>query len=249
MAKYCPKCGNENKDSSKFCESCGEQLPESATVSAASDIPPSSKPKGGWWSQQSTGVKAGIALGGLCCLGIIAVIVIFGLFTPDLSTLNTTSSNTTPASTTALTQTFSKSGITFNYPSDWESTDAKYATSGDSQELGALRGSSDFGVIVNKQDMTATVKEAYENTKNSLKTATEISPQLLSESQITVNGITAYEMIYTYKGDNSKEFKSMYVIIGKDGQVVYYLQFIDSLSSFDSNKKVMDDIVNTIKIQ
>lgn len=238
MGKFCPECGKENVDSAEFCENCGEELPKSATVSAASDIP-STKPKGGWWGQQSTGVKAGIALGGLCCLGLIVFVVFFGFFIPDLSTINTTS----------LDKTFSKGGITFDYPSDWETKKTKSSTD-NTQNIGVLVSPSDFGVFVDKENIPegVTVKEAYENTKKNFKKDPS-TIEFMGESQQTVNGIKAYEMIFTLDAGDDKINKVKYLVLGKNGQVVYYLQFMCPESSFDSNEKVMDDIIDTIEIQ
>ncbi|HOI41073.1 MAG TPA: PsbP-related protein [Methanobacterium sp.] len=249
MGKFCPECGKENVNSAEFCENCGEQLPKSATVSAASDIP-STKPKGGWWSQQSTGVKAGIALGGLCCLGLIVVVFFFGLFIPDLSTMNTTTSDSTMDSTTSLSKTFSKDGITFKYPGDWE-TKKNRPTTDNSQNIGILASPDGFGVFVYKEVIpageTSTVKEAYEGTKKNFK-EDPYTLEFISESQRSVNGIKAYQMIFTGKGENQTN-KIQYLVLGEDDEIIYYLQFMDKESSFNSNKAVIEEIINTIKIE
>jgi len=94
MTKVCPKCNKVNKDSAAFCENCGMELPKS-------DIP-SSKSSGatGWWNKQGSGAKAGIILASLCCIGLIAIIVLGGMSSPDKTTsTNNTATSTQPKST------------------------------------------------------------------------------------------------------------------------------------------------------
>lgn len=247
MAKYCPKCGKENIDSAGFCEDCGEELPEYASSPSSEPRKPSTKPNGGWWGQQSSGVKAAIAIAGLCCIGLVVVVLLFGVFLPDENTQNTQSTNT--ANTISLSKTFSKSGITFNYPSDWETKKTKSSTD-NTQNIGVLVSPSDFGVFVDKEDIPAgvTVKEAYENTKKNFKKDPS-TLEFIGESQKTINGIKAYEMIFTLDAGEDKINKCRYLVMGKNDDVVYYLQFMCPESSYNSNEDVMDDIINTIKIE
>lgn len=101
MTKICPKCNTKNADTSGFCQNCGEELPESTIVS-----------KGGgtsaWWSKQGTGVKAGIVIAGICCIGLIVIVALAGLGSPDKTTSTNTTTTTEPSDTqTTTTQTTS----------------------------------------------------------------------------------------------------------------------------------------------
>jgi hypothetical protein len=249
MTKICPECKTENMDSAEFCQNCGAELPKFTYNVPQKDVEATEKAKsGGWWSRQSTGVKLGIAIGGICCIGIIVIIVLFGMYLPDLSTTSNTTTNTA-TSTAALGATFSQGGLTFNYPSDWVTSTVTYnGTSLSVQNLGTYASPQGLTLDVNKQDMTATVAQAKDGTINNIKTAMP-SAQILSETKKTINGLTVYELVLTYTNSNTNnQEKSLYVITGKDGQVAYYMQFMDELDKFDQNRPLMDSIVNTIKI-
>ena len=251
MTKICPECKTENMDSAEFCQNCGAELPKFTYNVPPKDEMAAEKPKsGGWWGKQSSGVKIGIAIGGICCIGIIVIIVLFGMYLPDLSTYNTTTSTDTSTSTAALGTTFSQGGLTFNYPSDWVTSTVTYTgtTASNLQKLGTFASPSGLTLDVNKQDMTGTVAQAKDNTLNMIK-ASIPSAEILSQSQKTTNGLTVYEMVFTYTNSNTNtKDKTLYVFTGKDGQVVYYMQFMDEASKFDQNRPLMDSIVNTIKV-
>ncbi len=243
MTKICPNCKTENIDSADFCQNCGTELPKFTYNIPQGGEPPETK-KGGWWSKQTTLVKI-ISVVGVCCVGLLALIVLAGIFFPDATIFNLDTGNTP-----ALTQTFSGAGLTFNYPSNWGTSSVKYIDSSTSnvQSLGAFASPDGLLLDVSKQDMTVTVEAAKEGTKENLKTIP--SAQILSETTKTVNGLTIYEMIITYTDTTTnKETKSLYVITGKDGQIAYYLQFIDDPGNFNNDQPLMNSIVNTIKIQ
>lgn len=188
MTKICPKCGESNKDTSVFCENCGAEIPKTGYVPSSSKIPPESKSGGGWWSQQSSGVKAGIAIGGICCIGIIVVIVLLGVFFPDQTTFNTNFNTTVPSTTTVSGQTYDDGVISFNYPDGFKnSTMPDFITSGDPSwtHLDYMANSNGISIRVdrNTQDVSPTAsRDATENgveevsTGKVLSTTTETNP-------------------------------------------------------------------------
>lgn len=91
MVKICPKCGKENSDAAKFCESCGTGLVH-VNVSKKSESGSSSGLKG-WWNEQSSGIKA-LSIIGLCCVGLLLIAGISGMMAPDKTTATNTDSNT-----------------------------------------------------------------------------------------------------------------------------------------------------------
>jgi len=57
-----------------------------------------------WWNNQSTNAKAGIGLGGICCIGIIVILAIFAMGGSDRNTENLTSTNIDTEPQTAQAQ-------------------------------------------------------------------------------------------------------------------------------------------------
>lgn len=100
MTKICPKCKKENQDTSQFCEECGNELAN------AEDIQKSQSKNGflKWWEKRNSKEKALTALLG-CCVGLIIILVIFGMFTSDKNTSTTTSSYTSPTTVNTTTAT------------------------------------------------------------------------------------------------------------------------------------------------
>lgn len=88
LAKICPKCKKENRDSAKFCESCGTDV--SNVVDAHKSNGNTSGGLMDHWNKRSTKGKAGIGIVGLCCLGLILIVVFGGLMSPDKTTSNGT---------------------------------------------------------------------------------------------------------------------------------------------------------------
>jgi hypothetical protein len=104
MTKTCSNCKTDNPDNSSFCQKCGQTLEDVNNPSKTN--PEKGNTIGGFWNKQSKNGK--IALGvGICCLGLLVLLAIGGLMTPDNNTSPSTSDNSssttntsTPASTT-----------------------------------------------------------------------------------------------------------------------------------------------------
>jgi hypothetical protein len=106
----CPKCGKQNKVTAQFCESCGTDLNGVANTSEPKKSKDTSGGLMGWWNKQSTKGKGVIGIVGICCLGLILIVGIGGLLSPDNSNTTTTQSSSaqsdsqsTPTTTTATT--------------------------------------------------------------------------------------------------------------------------------------------------
>jgi ribosomal protein L40E len=104
VTKICPKCRAENLDTAVFCQNCGEDL--NNVKSSVKPTEASNVGAGGWWSKQGTGTKLAVGIGGVCCIGLILIVIIGGMFAPDATTTNTTSENSTdqPNTTSQSTQ-------------------------------------------------------------------------------------------------------------------------------------------------
>lgn len=102
MTKICPKCNTENADSSGFCQNCGEELPEATSKPSKTGV------IGAWWNKRGSGAKVGIIIAGICCIGLIAIVVLAGMASPDKTTsTNTATTTTQPTNTQTSTQTTS----------------------------------------------------------------------------------------------------------------------------------------------
>jgi PsbP-like protein len=154
-----------------------------------------------------------------------------------------------------LSQTFSNGGISFNYPSDMNHTNSSSVVSSGSSvaDLGTLASSNGLTIAVSKADLSSspgvTILQLKDLTKENIKNGSS-SAQVLSDNITTVNGVKVYELLMTLKDPSSNsDMKYLTAITGKEGQAVYYVQFIADPSTFDSNKELINNIINTIRIQ
>jgi uncharacterized membrane protein YvbJ len=105
MTKACPNCKTENPDNSGFCQNCGTEL-EGTTNAVKSNVT-SGEGVTGFWKKQGTGGKVGIGIG-ICCLGLILIIAIGGMFSSDKTGNNTTTPTTTTTTQTPTSATISQ---------------------------------------------------------------------------------------------------------------------------------------------
>lgn len=99
MVKICPKCGKENSDAAKFCESCGTGLVH-VNVSKKSESGSSGGLKG-WWNEQGSGIKA-LSIIGLCFVGLLLIAGISGMMAPDKTTAQSAVANTSNSPSNSL---------------------------------------------------------------------------------------------------------------------------------------------------
>jgi hypothetical protein len=244
MVKYCPECGKENSDSSEFCENCGEKLPQSTGTPTGFGSPTFSDEKS--QVKKSSNTKIAIILAGLCCVGLFGVVLLSGFLFPDA----TNSSFSTSWDSTSLDETFSKEGLTFKYPSSWESTTVEYDGANTNAELGVFTSTENLVLAVNKEvpaNSSGTIKQAKDISKKNLKQGNSV--KILSDTSKTVNGRTIYEILYTFKDKDNEDAKALAVITGKDGKVAYYLLFVSDVTTFDENQGLIDNIIDTIKVK
>ncbi|PKL69105.1 MAG: hypothetical protein CVV28_03035 [Methanobacteriales archaeon HGW-Methanobacteriales-1] len=105
MGKICSKCGKENKEDAKFCENCGTTMPDFGSIKEPLNEPmpkPKGKPIGKPLNERAQkssrpeksegflnkhGLKLLIGVG-VCCVGIILILGIFGLLSMDQNTVD-----------------------------------------------------------------------------------------------------------------------------------------------------------------
>ncbi|MBZ2166641.1 Ig-like domain-containing protein [Methanobacterium spitsbergense] len=117
----CPKCGTENPENARLCKSCKKllRIPPKPPISNKNQESKEGILK--TWNEQSNGIKVASILG-VCCLGLILIAGITGMFTPDKTTTNlptTTNQATTPQSTTPTSSSSSQVEISVSYSGPW----------------------------------------------------------------------------------------------------------------------------------
>lgn len=120
MVKFCPECGKENQDNAAFCQGCGEDIKNVKPVKSS----PSNERTTNQTEQQNSN-KKWLGLAGICCIGLILIIAVSGMFSPDKTTATNTSSNNSvsPTSSTSSNDTSSSSGsgvqVKVDYAGSW----------------------------------------------------------------------------------------------------------------------------------
>jgi hypothetical protein len=99
LTKICPNCKTSNIDDSEYCKECGTDL-KGTTNAVKSSQTSTSDGISGFWNKQSKGRKAAIGIAGVCCIGLIIIIAISGMFSSDQTTANTSTPSTTNTPTT-----------------------------------------------------------------------------------------------------------------------------------------------------
>ena len=98
----CPRCGTENPENATLCKSCKRFL---KPIKAQPSFKPGQNTSGAGlfekWNKQSNAVKA-LSLIGICCVGLLLIVGITGMFAPDKNTTNLPST-ATPTSASTMT--------------------------------------------------------------------------------------------------------------------------------------------------
>lgn len=158
-------------------------------------------------------------------------------------------SGCTDSAGTELTKTFSKGGISFNYPSDWfEMPYTDDSIKSDAQIIGLVGPSdTDFDLTVQKVP-SSTIKQVKNQTIQFNKL--NYNATVLNETATMVNGLSAYQVVYTDKDPDAsdKEMKESLYFIQK-GSTVYVLEFrAYSIDDFDKYVETSNKIISTVKI-
>lgn len=86
MARLCPNCKKYNDSDAKFCEFCGSNIAGVKSDSTVDNRLGILDDFLEWFNQQSNVVKAGLGIGGICCIGIVLLLV-FGGISPEQNTV------------------------------------------------------------------------------------------------------------------------------------------------------------------
>ena len=144
--------------------------------------------------------------------------------------------------------TLSHDGISFDYPSDWQSS---RSTSNYSVMAIAKKSSVDsFGIAgvtinVEKQplqgDFATFVNDSYK------KMQTDSNFELVSSGRSVVSNHDAIEYVYTSVDNNNNQKEHKAVWFEKGGQA-YVMMYSAPLDSFETNLYVFDYILSTVHI-
>jgi hypothetical protein len=158
LAKICPNCNSTNPNNAEFCQNCGNDL---------KNVLPEIKNSGGasnWWNKQSTGGKAAIGLAGICCVGLILILAISGMFSSDKTAttappVTNTSTSTPTQTTTNTTSTSTNTGLQIHiiYSGSWSGSygdeSGQQSIDGTGDKIITLSGNPNIvSVVMQKQD-------------------------------------------------------------------------------------------------
>lgn len=130
----CPVCGSENPEMAEFCAECGNNIRQEneKTLTNAEKLaklqkkynkPKTSKNKFDvWWNKQSSKNKKVFSLVGICCLGLILIVGISAMVSPDKTTStvpSTTSSGSSPTTTTTTSNPVMSESEYISKAQDW----------------------------------------------------------------------------------------------------------------------------------
>jgi PBP1b-binding outer membrane lipoprotein LpoB len=171
----------------------------------------------------------------------LALLVLFAVVFASGCTSNTDTQDN-------QTKTLSQNNISFSYPGTWVIADSQandtIAAVADPSSVNAQTGLAQTVVTVQIQNLTGTFDSMYADNYNSL--FSNSSYQRVSEGNLTVNGNTVLENVYTVDSDGTT-LKQRAIWI-KDNKKVYVILCSALLSQFDNEKQNFDMIINSFKI-
>jgi hypothetical protein len=147
--------------------------------------------------------------------------------------------------------TFSKGGITFQYPGTWKENITFNYTSAPTENntiLGTM-GDNTVAVSVSSTNLTNNILSSF-----SIESLAQISEEdfaageLISTNKSTFNNITFFEQIYkSESGVSGEKYKNYRILFGKQGKIVYIIIFKTKVADFEKSYKQMKDIQSSIK--
>lgn len=156
VSDICPNCGAKNINDANFCASCGKELKNIEKTKSSKSLTITDQAKT-WWNQRTTGGKIATTLIA-CCLGIILIVGIFGLASPDkntqtYSTVPSTNvpSNSTQSTTSTVPTTSSFEPIKLSGKGQ-EATNTFHLNRGMAKFKMTHTGSSNFAIVLYSSD-------------------------------------------------------------------------------------------------
>lgn len=134
-------------------------------------------------------------------------------------------------------KTYSKSGVSFNYPGDWDELTGSASKTVGGDLIAILTKPPDDALVIIRKPMSRgeSLKQSYEKYKEK---AEGKGYKFVSEKTRTIDGNSAFHV--TEK--NPQEYETL-VTFHKNG-IVYVITFV----SKTNDEKTLDDILNSMKI-
>ena len=153
-----------------------------------------------------------------------------------------------------LNNTFSKEGISFNYPNNFkENPNISFDVSGN-PKLKFLTYLTDNKTSISVMMMPlelsdGSIQKIKDSSKKGIKESSDF--QVLGDKKLNLTGIPeAYEVIYTMTNPEKNVLnKGYYLFIGQTGQIFYGIQVQGPIENFNNTKSLYDKLVPTIKIE
>lgn len=167
--------------------------------------------------------------------------------------------------------TYSNNGISFNYPSTWKEANPIHQNSVITlADPNSVNLTTPIGVAVLKfpipsgSDLKSAFNSRYKSMPHFTETDSDITGSItsnrefteISNQTITINGVTAYEIIYklnttsyTNNSANSSSITQIRDVWFENNGNVYEIVMFSSVSDYESQKTYFDTIINTFKVQ
>jgi len=237
LTKICPECGNENKETSEFCESCGAFLDDMGVEKSTS---------GGlsWWDRQILLIRAHPAI----LLIPVAIILIFGALMLNGSIDD--SPSTFAVGNVSMTH-YSGNGFSFDFPSNWVSGDISsdypditFAAYDDNSMCIVFNGTVEN---TNNSEFKP-LKEQYLSDYNTITSSYE-GVQIKKED-INQSGVEGFIAVFKCNKSQLDDNKTTYteekfLMKGTEGRELYLVVATDY---YEANKDLIDRIVNSFQI-
>jgi hypothetical protein len=232
--KSCPECGKDNLDGAEFCQHCGKRISE----------PFFKKPP----INPNQGQKLDKRLIITACI-ILLIIISVALYFNPLKQPTTSTVNSNP---NIAFLTYDNELISFNYPETWKTlpnqTQYTVVALGNPSSKNNSTGSYSTYISVVKEDLPSgqNLKDTFDATYSAQKSQ-DSSYQPISNQSITIDGKTAYGIIYQKNISNVLK-KEEAVWVAKNG-ITYVITLSTLPSDFDTNLDNLNLILQSFLIK
>lgn len=146
------------------------------------------------------------------------------------------------------TQTYSQNNVSFNYPGEWATANptAPNAIAAVADPKSVQSGSPSTVVIIQKPNATAGSNLSDVYASNYATFFNNTGYQRVSEGNITVNGTTALENVYTINSTNPRQYRAVWL---DEKGTIYVILCIANQSDFKNEQVNFNLIINSFKAQ